>query len=227
VTRLDEIASLVSEKVVADIGSDHGYLIKILFESGKISKAFACDISQKCIEKAKQNLSAYKAKTTFLCGDGLDVFKCYLDGNLGVKNINSLPKEVIICGMGGKEIIKILSSGASQKFDKFILSPQKNVYEVRRFLSQNAFEFLVDKMICENGIYYNVLKVQRGNEPYILSEIELLYGRENTQNPQGDFLDYCIAKLESYRTILAKKEVKEIQKKYEYLLSILAKAKQK
>ena len=224
-TRLEEIASFVSEEVVADIGADHGYLIKILFESGKISSAFACDISQKCLEKAKQNLFAHKDKVTFLCGDGLEVFEQYLGNNLSAKNANSMPKEVIISGMGGKEIIKILMSKEAKNFDKFILSPQKNVYEVRSFLSQNSFEFLLDKMICENGIYYNIFKVQRGNTPYVMSEIELLYGRQNTQNPQGDFLDFCNKKLQDYKTILDKKEVKDIRQKYNYLLSIVAKAK--
>ena len=221
-TRLEKIADLVSEKVVADIGCDHGFLIKILFEKGKISSAFACDISQKCLDKSSKNLSQYKDKVTFLCGDGLEVFTPYLDGNLGTKHQISLPEEVIISGMGGKEIIKILSSPEARHFSKFVLSPQKNLYEVRLFLSQNSFEFLSDEMIFENGIYYNLFKVQRTQCIKPMSEIELLYGTQNTQNPQGDFLDYCKKKISDYEEILSKKEVNEIRKKYTYLKSILS-----
>ncbi len=58
--RLAALAGLVRPGVrVADIGTDHGYLISWLAASGKIPAGCACDIHKKPLEKAAFSLSQY------------------------------------------------------------------------------------------------------------------------------------------------------------------------
>ncbi|MBR4934551.1 MAG: tRNA (adenine(22)-N(1))-methyltransferase TrmK, partial [Anaerotignum sp.] len=42
--RLELVAGLVTNEVIADIGTDHGYVPIYLYKQGKIKKAYACDV---------------------------------------------------------------------------------------------------------------------------------------------------------------------------------------
>ena len=65
--------SLVDTPYIIDVGSDHGFVPKMLLEDGIIKHAFVNDISEKCLNKAMSNLSTRKSDCTFLLGDGLSV----------------------------------------------------------------------------------------------------------------------------------------------------------
>ena len=225
-TRLEFIASLASERTIADVGSDHGFLVKILFERGSIDYAYAMDISQKCVDKARHNLDAFSGKTTFLCGDGLKPLDSILQDNLAQKQHNIVPKQVFIAGMGGKEIKNILSQDAAQKIDKYVLSPQRDVVELRRFLLDNNFTILVDKVVKEGKMFYNVISVQRNadshNSKQTLTENELLFGLTNIREMHSDFTQYAKFQLSMWEDILAKKEVPDIRAKYNLLRSVFS-----
>ena len=225
-TRLEFIASLASERTIADVGSDHGFLVKILFERGSIDYAYAMDISQKCVDKARHNLDAFCAKTTFLRGDGLEPLDSILQDDLAQKQHNFVPKQVFIAGMGGKEIKNILSQDAAQKIDKYVLSPQRDVVELRRFLLDNNFTILVDKVVKEGKMFYNVISVQRNaisrNSKQTLTESELLFGLTNIREMHSDFTQYAKFQLSMWEDILAKKEVPDIRAKYNLLKSVFS-----
>lgn len=225
-TRLEFIASLASERTIADVGSDHGFLVKILFERDSIDYAYAMDISQKCVDKARHNLDAFSSKTTFLCGDGLEPLDSILQDNLAQKQHNIVPKQVFIAGMGGKEIKNILSQDAAQKIDKYVLSPQRDVVELRRFLLDNNFTILVDKVVKEGKMFYNVISVQRNagshNSKQTLTENELLFGLTNIREMHSDFTQYAKFQLSMWEDILAKKEVPDIRAKYNLLRSVFS-----
>ena len=225
-TRLEFIASLASERTIADVGSDHGFLVKILFERGSIDYAYAMDISQKCVDKARHNLDAFCDKTTFLRGDGLEPLDSILQDDLAQKQHNFVPKQVFIAGMGGKEIKNILSQDAAQKIDKYVLSPQRDVVELRRFLLDNNFTILVDKVVKEGKMFYNVISVQRNsgshNSKQTLTENELLFGLTNIREMHSDFTQYAKFQLSMWEDILAKKEVPDIRAKYNLLRSVFS-----
>ena len=224
-TRLEYIASLTSERVIADVGSDHGFLIKILFDDGKIDYAYAIDISQKCVEKARRNLSKYNSKITFLCGDGLEPLENVLQVNLEQKQPNIVPKQAFIAGMGGREIKSILSQKASQKIDKYVIAPQRDVVELRQYLIDNFFTILIDKVVKEGKMFYNVLCVQRvvssGQVKQSLTQSQLLFGLSNIESMDSDFIEYAKFQLSMWGDILSKKEVPGIRAKYNLLKSLV------
>ena len=57
--RLKAAYDMVTEgSVVADVGCDHAFLSIALVSSGKSPEAFACDVNEGPLEKAKEHITA-------------------------------------------------------------------------------------------------------------------------------------------------------------------------
>ena len=150
IKRLKAIVDLIEkgEFVIADIGADHGYLSKMLIDQNKAKKVIATDISKQSLQKTDDLVKKYKMQDQIetRVGDGLNPVKYdKLD-------------YVVIAGMGGYEIIKILSQD-KYNVNKFILQPSKNqnVVELRKFLNNNFFFIEKDFIIEDNKRFYNTI----------------------------------------------------------------------
>ena len=97
--RLTHLADMVQEgAILADVGTDHGYLPIYLLLTGKIQRAFAMDIRKGPLLRAKEHTKAYGL------GDYIT-----LRISDGVKAL--APKEadsILIAGMGGGVMLHIL-----------------------------------------------------------------------------------------------------------------------
>ncbi len=201
--RINAISLQCKARIIAEIGADHGFITKNLFETNKIDFAYCTDISAKCLDKARKNLSMFNGKVEFLVGNGLDVFSC----NIMEKR---KPQEIIIAGMGGKEIINILSSKNAKYFDVFILQPQKNIVQVRQFLIDNNFYIEKDVIAKEKKMFYNILRVVRTGNKDSLTPLELEFGRTNIKERGKDFLLYIKREIKKCREILEVYQIDEI-----------------
>ena len=199
--RLNAICSLVTKKIIADVGSDHGFVPKILLRDEKIDFAYVTDISKKCVEKAKDNLQGFYDKTQFVVCDGIT----------DLLTVKPLPQQIIIAGMGGREIVKILLQDKNKIFDNFILQPQKNTEELRIFLQNNFFDIKKDFMVHDGKIFYNILQVCRSNNINKLTSDQILFGKSNLSSPSADFMKYLDYKIDKFTLILQNTSDKEIQ----------------
>ena len=99
--RIDTLCSLLTKAdVFADVGCDHGYCSEYMLKNGYCQKAILSDISKGSLAKAEKLLAPYirQGKAVSVLGDGF----------FGVpKDVD----EVLIAGMGGSEIVSILSDG--------------------------------------------------------------------------------------------------------------------
>ena len=218
-SRINQISLFVSKRVVAEVGADHGFITKNLFETNKIDFAYLTDISNKCLQKSINNFKNTSYNCKFLVGDGLEALK-----NEDFKN-SPKPEEIIIAGMGGNEIIKILQNKEANKFNFFVLQPQKNVVELRKFLQERKFLIEKDFMVKDGKIYYNVLKVVRTNCLNNLTEEEILFGKTNLISFNPDFENYILHEIEKNKEILNKKSLPEIIEKLEKLNAVYKKIK--
>ncbi|MBR1747962.1 MAG: SAM-dependent methyltransferase [Clostridia bacterium] len=162
--RLQFVAGEIGKaKTIADIGTDHGKLIVYALENGLAERAFAVDISKKSLDKAKKNIeeSGLSGKVDFFCGDGLLPLK-------------EQPDVAIIAGMGGNEIVKILSEG--HRADRLILVPHQDAYLVREYLLQNHYSIEKDYVI-EDGKFYSIIVTASGESYY--SDDEIILGKNN------------------------------------------------
>lgn len=205
--RIEEICSYIdSSENFADIGCDHGYCTLHALKSGKCHSAIIADVSAKSLAKAESLLKGYieQGRCRSVCCDGL-------------QKIESDCDQVLIAGMGGMEIIKILTEGFIPK--KFILQPMKNAQELRKFLIANGCKITADDIFYDNN-YYFIIKGERcgGTESY--SEEQLAFGKDSLNNPVfKEFAQKEVEKLSAYNANAALDErinfIKKAAKLYE------------
>ena len=84
---------------------------------------------------------------------------------------------VIIAGMGGGLIIKILREHREidDSIKEFVLQPQSEIMKVRTFLSENGFVIIEENMVLEEGKFYPMMKLKKGIAKVYTQE-ELRYG---------------------------------------------------
>lgn len=184
--RLKTIASFVDEgNILADIGTDHGYIPIYLVKNNVIPKALAMDISSGSLKKAEKNIKKHnlEEKINTRLSDGLS--------NLGPGEVDT----IIITGMGGSLIKKILSDHLKvmESAKELILSPQKEMSLIREFLVENNFNITKEAMLKEGDKYYVVIKATKGNLNYS-KEIYLKYGRFLLENKNPVLYEYLLEK---------------------------------
>lgn len=188
--------------IVADIGTDHGYLAESLSKEKFVQKVLASDISKKSLSKLEELIRQRKLNNieTFV-GDGL----------IPIDRADVS----VIAGIGGHEIIKILETqniaeSGVRKCDYFVLQPAQNVNELRIWLFENKFKILKDYIIFDSDRFYpiiivNVSKKQRNKK----SIYNVWLGRDNTINDE-DFVLFIKDLKESFEFLksISKKRVK-------------------
>ena len=151
--RLAAMAEFVSVgESIADIGADHGYLPIHLLREEVIPFAILSDVHKGPLEKTR--LSVEKAISQFdvvtdevderislRLGDGLSVIE---KGEVDI---------IVIAGMGGETIIKILSAEIekSVSFSKFILQPRTKTELLKEWLSGEGWTILAEANAEERG----------------------------------------------------------------------------
>lgn len=210
--RLKKICEMVTPcKTVADVGCDHGKVVAQLFLDGKVSYAYLSDISAKSVAKADNLLKELNISTNnyqVIVTDGLN--------NYNAKQIDT----VIIAGMGGLEIKKILSNNIVD-VTEFILVPHNNDVELRKYLVNNNYKIVEDLIVKDANKYYNILKVEKGCSK--ICKLHICFGHTNFKNKSNDFMEYLNA--EKLKTNNIIKKVPFIKKfKYIKYLKLISKA---
>ena len=189
--RIDKILSFVRPcNVFADIGCDHGKVAVSVKKSGVANKVIAADVSADSLQKA----------VDLADNEHIDGLIAVLSD--GFNQIEEAVDEAVIAGMGGEEIIKILSR-ASVLPDRLILQPMKNAEKLRRYLTLSLGYPVTDDLIFFDGEKYYELIVCDKKSPYReYSEKDYVFGKDNDEKNE-DFLRYCKNLADTYRAALA------------------------
>lgn len=158
----------------ADVGCDHGYCTLYMLENWLCRTAQISDISAKSLKKAQALLSAYIAEGR-VCPVVCD----------GLAGIDRGTEQVLIAGMGGEEIVKILSDGFLPP--KLVLQPMKNAEKVRAFLLGRGYALLHDHTFYADKKFYDLIKAVKGGKQEEYNKDMLSFGRENIISPTEDF----------------------------------------
>ena len=186
--RLQAIYDLVPQSnVLADIGSDHAFLPIALVLNGKVTRAYASEVNEGPYEATVKNIEKH--------GVGNYVIPVLSDG------ISELEKDVntiSICGMGGSLIVDILDKDKEklEHVETLVLEPNNNEENVRIWLMNNGFEIAFEKLIEEDGRYYEIIKAVKGSANY--SKEELFFGPILL----GEKSESFVKKWSNYRTYL-------------------------
>ena len=133
---------------VADIGTDHGYVLAHLLMSGKCPSAIAADIADGPLESARQNLTGMRpGSVSFMRCDGLS--------GIDPGQVD----DIIIAGMGGELIARILAdaSGFHIPDKRFVLQPMTRTHKLRRYLCEAGFAIMEEHPVISAGRAYTVL----------------------------------------------------------------------
>ena len=132
--RLSAAASLVrGGGIIADIGTDHGYLPVHLIQSGRVVGAIAADIGKMPLQNAAKTIETYglSGKISLRLSDGLREF-CAEDAD-----------EFVFAGMGGTLIAEKLAETPWIKNNNlhFVFQPQSRAEDLRKFLFEKQLNF--------------------------------------------------------------------------------------
>lgn len=193
--RLELVLSFVEPgESAADVGTDHGHVPVELVRRAIVKKAVAMDVRKGPLSRATENiaLAGLADKIETRLSDGV------------AKLQPGEADSVVIAGMGGELIIKILENGRHMwdSVKQWVLSPQSEIFKVRRWLFENGFVIRKEDMVLEDGKFYTVMDVRREKDadsegktvdPDVLSLSEdsrMLYGDYliQTKNPGSSYI---------------------------------------
>lgn len=197
--RLSAVAGEVTRgNVLADVGTDHGYIPIYLLLEGVIPRAIAMDVNQGPLDRAKEHMEEY----------GLEqVMETRLSN--GLQRLEAQEADsIVIAGMGGALMTDILDQGQHVigVGKELILQPQSEIFKVRHFLHDHGYRIMKEKILKEEGKYYFILKAVPGIQNF--SE-EFLY-------EYGEYLLLC-------QDPLMREYLQREQEKYSKILENLKK----
>lgn len=192
--RLELVAGFVRQgSVLADIGTDHGYLVCKLALDQIITKGYACDINPLPLHGAKNTIAEYglDSKVETVLADGLN--------GLESRGIT----DIAIAGMGGELIFNIVNNANWVKDSKInlILQPMSRDYKLRTFLYSAGFEIVCESAVKCGKYYYTAMQVKytgaKREIPPTFAWGGLLWGKSD---------EYSIGYLKSRYNLLKQKE---------------------
>ncbi len=170
--RIKMLCSLLEPTdVFADVGCDHGYCTEYMLSAGKCERAIFSDVSKGSLQKAEILLADYvlEGRAVGVLGDGF----------FGVPESVG---EVLIAGMGGSEILSILTDAKHGFLPKtFVFQPMLNADKLRKWLIENG-AYITRDFTFKDGKYYDVIcgrRLREGEEPQTYSCREIEFGKEN------------------------------------------------
>ena len=186
-SRLHRVADMITPgRIVADIGTDHGYIPIYEVLTGRAGYAYACDVAEGPLGRARDNVSLYNV------GDRVQTVLS--DGLKGLKDIkDNIPEAIVIAGMGGSLICRILADGSrvAAGAKELVLSPHSEWYEVRLFLQNNCYRIVDEDMLKEDGKYYVIMRAEHaGSVAEHLKDEELKFGPVLMKKRHPVLMDY-------------------------------------
>ena len=146
------VASMVTPgNILADIGTDHGYVPISLVQRKKIPKAIAMDVNKGPLERACEHIA-----------------ECQLEDKIETRLSDGVNKlqvgeadTILIAGMGGELVVRIITEGMEvcKAAKELVLQPQSELEKVRQFLRENKFKIMDEDMVIEDGKYYPMMRV--------------------------------------------------------------------
>ena len=184
--RLRLCADMVRGDRVCDVGTDHAYLAAELLKSGKCSSAIAADINENPLKAARATLekAGVLDRAEIIRSDGL----------------RDIPEsgitDIVIAGMGGELISKILSGCPwSPEGKNLIFQPMTRPEFLIKWLCENGFEITAQKAAVDGRFFYTVINAKKGSAAFTPDPVFEILGKLDFSDPEA--LLYARHKAES------------------------------
>ncbi len=155
--RLRAIADRVTPGcTLADIGTDHARLPVWLCREGVIARAIAADVAEGPLRRARENIALYgcEDRVEARLSDGLSAFT------------PDEADEVVIAGMGGELIARILEQGGWRTpAIRWFLQPMSAAEELREFLAGHGYALEEEWAVSAAGWIYTIMTARYTGVP--------------------------------------------------------------
>ena len=195
-SRLQAIYEMVPTGIAADVGADHGKLIISLLENHKISLGVAIENKKGPYERLLKAVKASNFDTEIMCQ--------FADG------ISELPSNVdivIIAGMGGFSILKILEKNKEKLSNiKTIIVDAHNASDkVREGISNLGYFVKEEEIVFEDDVFYEIIRFDKGHLDYLMNDYQ--YGPILRKEKPSLFYKMWERRLEEIDSILSKSNI--------------------
>ena len=191
--RIKKIANLIEDSGdLADIGSDHGYLLFELAKNGFSHKLLGVENKNgpfnALLNEVKNINFAYKCDINAILSDG-------------IKDLTPNFVNVVIAGMGYSLIKKIILSNIEKTsfIENFYIDAHTNIEEIRPFFLSIGYDVFNETMIFEKGIFYSLIHFKKTKEIQKYNKNELKYGPININRKEETFVLYLKSKREEFK----------------------------
>lgn len=168
--RLQTVADFVPQGArLADIGTDHAYLPAALVLAGRIDFAVAGDVTLGPLQNATAEIERLHLSE--------QIQPRLADGLAAIQPTDQIDT-VVIAGMGGTLIAKILTAGAAQLagVKRLILQPNVGEARVRQWLMEHHYQLMAERIVAEDGHIYEILVADYTGVPFSYNARELRFG---------------------------------------------------
>lgn len=151
---------------LADIGTDHAQLPIYCVKEGFVTSAQAIDNKEGPFVIAFSNVKKEQLDHK------IDVVLGY-----GLEKIDDDVDVVVISGMGGSLIARILQRDNLKNVKRFVLQPNNDTEAIRKSLSKIDFMITEELVMIDNKKLYDVIVIEKGTRIY--NNLELAFGPIN------------------------------------------------
>lgn len=169
--RLETVLSMVEPvSVIADVGTDHGWLAIALYESKKAKRVIAIDVNKGPLESARKAIRKKGLSHAIECrlGNGLEV--------TGKGEVDC----AIMCGMGGHLMKEIIKNGP-ELLPRYIVQPQSGRADLKKYLVSMGYTITEEVCVIENNHYYDSWVVEKKDAK------DPIYGNLSLANPLWEY----------------------------------------
>jgi len=138
--------------ILADVGTDHGYIPIYAVKNNICRKAIAVDLKEGPLKAAFKNVkkNLVEDKVEIRLGSGLESIQ---PGECDL---------IVIAGMGGTLIRDILSASIekAKSAKLLVLQPNTALFHLRKWLYENGFDIVDESLSFDSGKFYCIISAK-------------------------------------------------------------------
>lgn len=192
---------------VADVGSDHGLLPLWLAASGRAAYCLATEETEALLMRvARPPADApWALRMAFRSGDGL----------AAIRHEDHIDT-IVLAGLGGSTIVRLLTAAGpfGSLPSRLVLQPRSEVDRTRRWLSENGWRPISERLTLERGRFHLTLAAEPGDDadlyrdPTLSREDLLAAGPLLARRPTPDVAAYWRMECLRFASIVARAEAR-------------------
>lgn len=153
--RLEAVLELLGPcRMLVDVGADHGLIPISAVQRGLATRAIASDLRRAPLVLARRNITAARLseRVSLLRQDGLTALA------------NGAADAVVMAGMGGEQMVRLLSaaSHALESVAQLLLQPNGDAWVMRRYALEHGWHLRDESMVLERGQFFVTCAFERG-----------------------------------------------------------------